>query len=103
MTSSLKATRSNRFTENETLTSFEDWHNQLEFFLSLDKDLVEFLDPDCTWYKIALKIANCGSESNAKLHHLKCFLGIIASLAPPLFHGDIVNDTTSLTSIYNII
>ena len=48
MTSSLKATRSNRFTENETLTSFEDWHNQLEFFLSLDKDLVEFLDPDCT-------------------------------------------------------
>ena len=60
MTSSLKATRPDRLTENETLTSFEDWRNQLEFFLSQDKDLVEFLDPNCTWYEIALKIANRG-------------------------------------------
>ena len=103
MTSSLKATRPDRLTENETLTSFEDWRNQLEFFLSQDKDLVEFLDPNCTWYKIAFKIANRGLESDAKLHHLKRFLGIIASLAPPLLHGDIVNDATSLISIYNII
>ena len=103
MTSSLKATWPDCLTENETLTSFEDWRNQLEFFLSQDEDLVEFLDPNCTWYKIALKIANRGLESNAKLHHLNRFLGIIASLAPPLLHGDIINDATSLISIYNII
>ena len=44
MTSSLKATRPDRLTENETLTSVEDWRNQLEFFLRQDKDLAEFLD-----------------------------------------------------------
>ena len=60
MTSSIKATRPDRLTEYETLTSFGDWRNQLEFFLSQDKDLVEFLDPNCTWHKIALKIANRG-------------------------------------------
>ena len=48
MTSSLKATRPDRLTENETLTSVEDWRNQLEFFLRQDKDLAEFLDPNCT-------------------------------------------------------
>ena len=93
MTSSLKATRPYCLTENVTLTSFEDWRNQLEFLLSQDKDLVELLDPNCTWYKISLKIANRDLESNAKLHHFKRFLGIIANLAPPLLHGDMVNDT----------
>ena len=61
-------------------------------FLSQDKDLVEFLDRNCAWYKIALKIANRSLESNAKLHHLKRFPGIIASLAPLLLHGDIIYD-----------
>ena len=64
---------------------------------------MEFLDPNCTWYKIAVKIANCDLECNAKLHHLRRFLVNNASLAPPLLHGDIVNDATSLISIYNII
>ena len=58
MKSLLKATQPDCATENETLTLFEDWRNQLEFFLSQDKDLVEFLDPNCTWIKIALKVAN---------------------------------------------
>ena len=48
MKSSLKATQPDRLTENETLTSVEDWCNQLEFFLSQDKNLAEFLDPNCT-------------------------------------------------------
>ena len=64
---------------------------------------MEFLDPNCTWYKIAVKIANCDLECNAKLHHLRRFLVNNASLAPPLLHGDIVNESTSLISIYNII
>ena len=103
MTSSLKATRPNRLTENETLTSFEDWRNQIEFFLSQDRDLANFLNPDVTWVQTALKIQHRGLENGAKLLHLNRFLGIIASLAPPLLHGDIVNDTTSLVSIYTII
>ena len=64
---------------------------------------MEFSDPNCTWYKIAVKIANCGLECNAKLHHLKLFLVNNASLAPPLLHGDIVNDATSLISIHDVI
>ena len=32
MTSSLKATQPDRLAENETLTSFEDWHNQKKNF-----------------------------------------------------------------------
>ena len=103
MTSTVKATRPDRLTKNETLTSFEDWSNRLELFLSQDKDLVAFLDPNCGWYKFVSKIANHGLECNAKLHNLKRFLGIIASLAPPLLHGDIVNDATSLIPVYNII
>ena len=45
MTSLLKLTRPDCLTENETLTSFEDWYNLLEVFLSQDKQLPEFLDP----------------------------------------------------------
>ena len=43
------------------------------------------------------------NSSRSNLHRLKRFLGIIASLAPLLLHGDIVNDAASLISIYNII
>ena len=39
MTSSLKATRPDHLTENETLKFFEDWHNQLEVLAKISSEL----------------------------------------------------------------
>ena len=51
MATSLKVTRPNRLTNDETLTSFEDWKNNLKFYLSQDKDFAELLKETATWTK----------------------------------------------------
>ena len=48
---SIKVTRPNRLTEDETLTSFEDWRNILNYYLSQDKDFRDFLKPETAWHK----------------------------------------------------
>ena len=44
MTSSLKATRPDHLTENETLKFFEDWHNQLEVLAKIFSELIVHFD-----------------------------------------------------------
>ena len=45
----VKAIRPNRLSEDETLTSFEDWRNNLEFYLHQDDDFTKFLDLNAEW------------------------------------------------------
>ena len=47
----VKAVRPNRLSENESLTSFEDWKNQLEFYLDQDKLFQDFLKDQTKWTK----------------------------------------------------
>ena len=103
MASSVKVTRPKRLTENETLTSFEDWRNNLEFFLRQDKDISNFLKSTATWNQSSSPGDHRGLDSDEEVINLKQFLGIIASLSPPLLHGDITNDCISLSDIYRLL
>ena len=52
MAMSLKVMRPNRLTDDETLTSFEDWKNNITFYLNQDKEFSEFLKETTSWLKI---------------------------------------------------
>ena len=51
MASAVKAIRPNRLTENETLSTFEDWLINLEFYLQQEKEFAVFLKADKEWRK----------------------------------------------------
>ena len=42
-------------------------------------------------------------ESAGKYLVLSNFLGVIASLSPPLLHGDIIDDTTKLSEVFKLL
>ena len=100
MSTGVKAHRPNRLTEEETLTSFEDWRNNLLFYLNQDTNFKKFLKSDATWDKASGTVDHRGLASSDELLHLNNFLGVIASLSPPLLHGDLIDDTTSLNDIF---
>ena len=103
MASSIKAVRPNRLSERETFTTFEDWRNNLEFFLQQDNRFKDFLKSSTTWRKVGAAVEHRGLDGAEKANSLRQFLGIIASLCPPLLHGDITDDTISLANIYKIL
>ena len=92
MSTSVKAQRPTRLSEDETLTSFEDWNNDLLFiflfnlifYLNQEKSFELFLKADATWTKSSDRDQNRGV--NDAVASLKNFLGVIAGLAPPLLH-----------------
>ena len=63
---SLKVTRPNRLTNEETLTSFEDWKNNVTFYLQQDKDFAELLKEETTWTKSSNTDVNRGRGSAEK-------------------------------------
>ena len=91
-----------RLCEEETLTSFEDWKNNLIFYLNQEKSFAPFLKPDAIWKKASDSDPNRGVATDV-LPSLNNFLGVIAGLAPPLLHGDIIDDSTRLDDIFNLI
>ena len=82
--------------------SVEGWKNSLLFYLNQEKSLTDFLKSDATWKKVSDADPNRGVET-ADLPSLNNFLGVIAGLAPPLLHGDIIDDSTRLDDIFNLI
>ena len=102
MSTGVKAQRPVRLSEDETLTSFEDWKNNLIFYLNQETSFASFLTQEARWTKASDADANRGVTA-AELPKLKNFLGVIAGLAPPLLHGDIIEDSTRLDDIFNLI
>ena len=51
MSTGIKAQRPVRLSEDETLTSFEDWKNNLVFYLNQEKSFASFLKQDAKWKK----------------------------------------------------
>ena len=78
----MKAHRPKRLDENETLTSFEDWRNNLLFYLGQETKFALFLVPGISW-GTAADSNNRGLADATALRTLQNFLGVIASLAPP--------------------
>ena len=103
MSTGVKAQRPKRLSEDETLTSFENWKNNLVFYLSQEKTFSPLLKSDATWTKTSDDDNNRGRVDADGLLILNNFLGVIASLAPPLLHGDIIDDPTKLDDIFNFI
>ena len=95
--------RPSRLTENETLLTFEDWRNNLEFYFGQDKDFIKFLQTDASWNAVGDNANFRGLEDAESARHLNQFLEVIASLSPPRLHGDIINDTTKLSDIYKLL
>ena len=98
--STVKAQRPTRLSEDETHTSFEDWRNNLIFYLNQDANFKSFLKSNKTWEKSSSTTAHRGLASADELSQLKNFLGVIASLSPPLLHGDLIDESTSLANIF---
>ena len=101
MATAVKAQRPVRLSEDETLTSFEDWKNNLIFYLNQEKSFEPFLKADAKWTKSSDADPNRGVKEEVK--SLSNFLGVIAGLAPPLLHGDIIDDTTKLDDVFKLI
>ena len=102
-TSGVKAHRPNRLTEVETLTSFEDWKNNSIFYLSQEVTFRPFLQAGATWRKTSENVQFRGLADAVKVQSLSNFLGVIASISPPLLHGDIVEETTKLCDVFDLI
>ena len=103
MATGVKAHRPSRLTEDETLTSFEDWKNNSIFYLSQEASFKPFLKSDAAWKKTSEAVDHRGLADATQLQSLNNFLGVIASLAPPLLHGDIIDDTTNLSDVFILI
>ena len=103
MTTSIKVSRPNRLSEEETLTTFEDWKHNVIFYLNQDKDFQPFLQSTATWKVKHDTSEHRGLDTAEKCQHLEHFLGVIASLAPPLLHGDIIEDSTKLSDVFKLL
>ena len=73
------------------------------FFLNQDKDFQPLLISSARWSKRNSNTANRGRGSAEAAHQLENFLGVFASLSPPLLHGDIIEDTTDMNDVFKIL
>ena len=83
MTTSVKAQRPSRLSENETLMSVEDWKNNLVFYLNQERSFLPLLKPGAIWTKSSNEDPYRGCTDANGLLILNNFLGVIAGLAPP--------------------
>lgn len=103
-------------TKDETINSFENWKQNLEYTLSLDRNFAPFLEVNRTWLKktaanpnrglqddpdtVAAAIRKDAVQKNAILQML---LGQIASYCPIISRSSIVKNSTSLGDIWQTI
>ena len=73
MSTNVKAQRPTRLSEDETLTSFEDWKNNLIFYLNQEIAFIPFLKTDATWTKTSSSTSNRGLADEAALRSLENF------------------------------
>ena len=116
MASSSSSIRSARklweLTENETLSSFENWKTNLIYHLTADPNYVEFLDDDCTWKRKTVdpnrgftdlkdnKGDIIGNTASQKAKFLSLCLGMIAGYAPVISPFAITRDARSIREIF---
>ncbi len=100
----------------ETITSFEGWHQHLVYILSLDANFLPFLSDNATWQKKISLTPTRGLESDPntipedrrlsaaqKNARLELMLGQIANYCPVISGSSIVKGSTSLNDIWQKI
>ena len=92
-----------QLTTEETINSFENWRQNLEYILSLDKNFEMFLAADCVWQKKSAANPNRGFLDDQddvpvanrrtaiqKRTHLEMMLGQIANYCPVINRNSII-------------
>ena len=100
----------------ETITSFENWRQNLIYTLSFDSNFAPFLAEDATWGKKTraqpLRVFTDDGEAVAqnsrqtaqqKVNFLEPMLGQIANYCPIISRNTLVKNSTSIQSIWNTI
>ena len=103
-------------TKEETITSFENWRQNLLYILSLDPNFAPFLADNFVWRKKTADNPNRGlvndggdvPEANRRTAvqknlHLELLLGQIANYCPVISRNSIVKTSTSLADIWQRI
>ena len=102
-----------RLTTIESITSFENWRQNLIYILSLDPNFADFLRDDATWLKKSATNPTRGLEADAapipadarrtaaqKCTHLELMLGQIANWAPVISRNSTVKQAKSVKDIW---
>lgn len=101
--------------KHESITSFESWHQNLQYILSLDSNFAPFLVDGFTWLKKSgnpLRGLTDDGEgvpeakrrtAEQKVTHLDLMLGQIANYCPVISRNTIVKNSTSLANIWQAI
>ena len=97
-------------TKHETITSFEAWRHNLQYTLSLDPNFAPYLIDGVTWSKKTTTAPLRGLEDDAepipeaqRRTALELLLGQIANYCPVISRNTIVNNSTSLSTIWQAI
>ena len=105
-----KAPKPWKLTENESFASFNSWKHNIIFNLSRDESCRQFLGEDVTWLKLShvapyRGFANIqgGLSAAEQVANLNQMLGLITQWVPHYLANDIVQNSTSMDSIWNFI
>ncbi|XP_043188973.1 uncharacterized protein LOC122363584 [Amphibalanus amphitrite] len=103
-------------TRHETITSFENWRQNLECTLSLDPNFSKFLERSVTWTKKTADNPLRGFTDDSdsvpeslrltavqQAAQLELMLGQIANFCPVISRNTIVKNSTSLSAIWQAI
>ena len=75
----------------------------LVFYLNQDKDFALLVKETSTWTANSGADEHRGRGSAENRQILDRFLGVIASLSPPLLYHEIIDDTTSISDIFRLL
>lgn len=108
---SARAPKQRVLTTNETLTSFEAWKANLLYILTLDNAFAPYLET--SWTKTSVdtnrglkddSVENVFAKTAAqKKIQLELMLGMIANYAPIISRNSIIKQSTSLSSVWQMI
>lgn len=116
MMASTRAPKQWCLTKHETVTSFENWKQNLVYILTLDPNFAPFLGDDFSWHKktkndpLRGMVSDPMSEpsdtrrsAQQKASMLELMLGQIANYCPIISRNSIIRNSTSLTDIWGKI
>ena len=105
-----------QLTKDETITTFESWHQNLLYILTLDSNFSEYLAEDFAWVKKSAANPTRGLVGDGdavpaatrktaaqKLAQLKLMLGQIANYCPVISRNSITKSATSVHQIWQMM
>lgn len=104
-----KAPKPWKLTEEETLSSYNAWKNNLLYYCKCDNDFNPFVQKDVKWTKVSpnnptrgLTDDTTGAKTKAeqKMMNLERMLGFISQYVPHFLATDITENSTSMNSIW---